>query len=47
MAGEEAVSNKQAILSDYVTGFPKESDMKIITGSINLRCQRVQKTQCF
>lgn len=37
MAGEEAVSNKQVILSDYVTGFPKESDMKIITGSINLK----------
>lgn len=37
MAGEEAVSNKQVILSNYVTGFPKESDMKIITGSINLK----------
>ncbi|KAJ4723811.1 2-alkenal reductase (NADP(+)-dependent) [Melia azedarach] len=37
MAGEEAVSNKQVILNDYVTGFPKESDMKITTGSIKLK----------
>ncbi|KAH9782653.1 NADP-dependent alkenal double bond reductase P2 [Citrus sinensis] len=37
MAGEEAVSNKQVTLNNYVTGFPKESDMKITTGSIKLK----------
>ncbi|KAH9726741.1 PKS ER domain-containing protein [Citrus sinensis] len=37
MAGEEGVSNKQVILSNYVTGFPKESDMKIITDTVLLK----------
>ncbi|KAK9205579.1 hypothetical protein WN943_015847 [Citrus x changshan-huyou] len=35
-AEQEAVSNKRVILSNYVTGFPKESDMKITCGSIKL-----------
>jgi hypothetical protein len=29
--GEEAVRNKQVILRDYVSGFPKESDMHVTT----------------
>ncbi|KAJ4723805.1 2-alkenal reductase (NADP(+)-dependent) [Melia azedarach] len=38
MANEGAsVSNKQVIFNNYVTGFPKESDMKITTGSIELK----------
>lgn len=38
MAGEEeAVSNKQVIFKDYVSGFPKESDMFLTTTSINLK----------
>ncbi|WCJ21855.1 Zinc-binding dehydrogenase family protein [Euphorbia peplus] len=28
--GEEVVSNKQVILKEYVTGFPKESDLQLI-----------------
>ncbi|KAF3451085.1 hypothetical protein FNV43_RR07174 [Rhamnella rubrinervis] len=37
--GEEVVSNKQVILKDYVSGFPKESDMYIKTSgsTINLK----------
>jgi NADPH-dependent curcumin reductase CurA len=35
--GEEAVRNKQVILRDYVTGYPKESDMYVTTGSIKLK----------
>ncbi|KAF5466145.1 hypothetical protein F2P56_016098 [Juglans regia] len=34
--GEE-VRNKQVLFRDYVTGFPKESDMYVTTGTINLR----------
>ncbi|GLT45562.1 hypothetical protein SLA2020_193860 [Shorea laevis] len=34
---EEVVSNKQVMLRDYVTGFPKETDMYITTTSIKLR----------
>ncbi|GKV51621.1 hypothetical protein SLEP1_g58256 [Rubroshorea leprosula] len=34
---EEVVSNKQVILRDYVTGFPKETDMYISTTSISLK----------
>ncbi|KDO37818.1 hypothetical protein CISIN_1g039200mg [Citrus sinensis] len=36
-AEQEAVSNKRVILSNYVTGFPNESDMKITSGSIKLK----------
>jgi NADPH-dependent curcumin reductase CurA len=36
MASEE-VSNKQVLLRDYVTGFPKESDMHVKTSSIKLK----------
>ncbi|KAK6914444.1 Alcohol dehydrogenase-like, C-terminal [Dillenia turbinata] len=35
MSGE--VSNKQIIFKDYVTGFPKESDMFLTTSSISLK----------
>ena len=34
--GEE-VSNKQVIFKDYVTGFPKESDMYVTTSTIKLK----------
>ena len=34
----EEVSNKQVILKDYVSGFPKESDMYLNTsGTIKLK----------
>lgn len=38
MANTEAstVTNKQIIFADYVTGFPKESDLKISTSTIDL-----------
>ncbi|KAG6668844.1 hypothetical protein I3843_01G193500 [Carya illinoinensis] len=35
--GGEEVRNKQVIFRDYVTGFPKESDMYVTTSTINLR----------
>ncbi|KAJ9178215.1 hypothetical protein P3X46_010115 [Hevea brasiliensis] len=35
-SGEE-LSNKQVILRDYVTGFPQESDMYVITGTAKLK----------
>ncbi|KDP35118.1 hypothetical protein JCGZ_10652 [Jatropha curcas] len=35
--GGELVSNKQVIFRDYVTSFPKESDMQVINGSIKLK----------
>ena len=38
VAGEE-VRNKQVILKDYVSGFPKESDMQVINGTIKLKLQ--------
>ena len=31
------VSNKQVILKDFVSGFPKESDMLITTSSVDLK----------
>ena len=31
------VSNKQVILKDFVSGFPKESDMLITTSSVELK----------
>ncbi|WCJ21851.1 Zinc-binding dehydrogenase family protein [Euphorbia peplus] len=34
---ELVVSNKQIIFKDYVSGFPKESDMQVTVSSINLR----------
>ncbi|KAF5942262.1 hypothetical protein HYC85_019904 [Camellia sinensis] len=36
VVGEE-VSNKQIILKEYVSGFPKESDMVVKTGSGTIR----------
>lgn len=33
----EEVSNKQVILKNYVTGFPKETDMEIINSTIKLK----------
>ncbi|XP_031395087.1 2-alkenal reductase (NADP(+)-dependent)-like isoform X2 [Punica granatum] len=35
MAGDQ-VRNKQVILRDFVEGFPKESDMYIVTGTVRL-----------
>ncbi|KAF7825936.1 2-alkenal reductase (NADP(+)-dependent)-like [Senna tora] len=35
--GEEVRKNKQVVLNDYVSGFPKESDMKFIEGTIELK----------
>ena len=35
VVGEE-VRNKQVILKDYVFGFPKESDMQVINGTVKL-----------
>ena len=37
MADGEAVSNKQVIFRDYVSGFPKESDMYVTTSTISLK----------
>ena len=31
------VKNKQVILKDYVSGFPKESDLNIISSTITLK----------
>ncbi|MED6179472.1 hypothetical protein PIB30_001235 [Stylosanthes scabra] len=31
------VKNKQVVLKDYVTGFPKESDMDLVEGTITLK----------
>jgi NADPH-dependent curcumin reductase CurA len=31
------VKNKQVILKDYVSGFPKESDMNIVDSTITLK----------
>ena len=40
--GEE-VSNKQVILRDFVTGFPKESDFHVRTSSICLKLPQSSK----
>ncbi|OMO50975.1 Alcohol dehydrogenase superfamily, zinc-type [Corchorus capsularis] len=37
------VSNKQVVIKNYVSGFPKESDMEIITGSIKLKVESGSK----
>uniref|UniRef100_A0A5B6YZS9 Putative 2-alkenal reductase (NADP(+)-dependent) n=1 Tax=Davidia involucrata TaxID=16924 RepID=A0A5B6YZS9_DAVIN len=37
MADGERASNKQIIFKDYITGFPKESDMILTTATINLK----------
>ncbi|KAJ4962912.1 hypothetical protein NE237_022851 [Protea cynaroides] len=37
MAKEDEVSNKQVILRDYITGFPKETDMDLTTETIKLK----------
>ncbi|WCJ21852.1 Zinc-binding dehydrogenase family protein [Euphorbia peplus] len=34
---EQVVSNKQIIFKNYVSGFPKESDMELTVSSINLK----------
>lgn len=33
---QRVISNKQVILKNYVTGFPKESDMDVTTSTIKL-----------
>ncbi|KAJ8615926.1 hypothetical protein MRB53_035298 [Persea americana] len=42
--GGEEVSNKQILLRDYVTGFPKESDMVLKTGTIQLKVPKGSKS---
>ncbi|KAJ0034227.1 hypothetical protein Pint_26230 [Pistacia integerrima] len=37
MAGSDEVSNKQVILKHYVTGFPKDSDMSVVTKTMKLK----------
>ncbi|XP_020531866.1 2-alkenal reductase (NADP(+)-dependent) isoform X8 [Amborella trichopoda] len=37
MASGEEVSNQQIILKNYVTGFPKETDMEVVSSSIKLK----------
>ncbi|KAF8391754.1 hypothetical protein HHK36_021988 [Tetracentron sinense] len=37
MAEGEEVGNKQILLRDYVSGFPKESDMALNSGTIRLK----------
>ncbi|KAK9288022.1 hypothetical protein L1049_016467 [Liquidambar formosana] len=37
MAKGEVVSNKQVILRHYAKGFPKETDLKVSTGTIHLK----------
>ncbi len=39
----DKVSNKQVIFKDYVTGFPKESDMYLTTASIKLEVPQGSK----
>ncbi|XP_059445404.1 2-alkenal reductase (NADP(+)-dependent)-like [Corylus avellana] len=36
-SGEEAVKNKQVIFRDYVSGFPKETDMEVSTTTVKLK----------
>ncbi|KAI5320873.1 PREDICTED: 2-alkenal reductase [Prunus dulcis] len=36
VGAEDVVRNKQVILRDYVSGFPKESDMQVTTGTTKL-----------
>ncbi|XP_043813059.1 2-alkenal reductase (NADP(+)-dependent) isoform X2 [Manihot esculenta] len=43
MGDEMIISNKQVVLKNYVTGFPQESDMEIITSSINLSVPEATK----
>ncbi len=35
--GVEEVRNKKVIFRDYVSGFPKESDMQVRTGTLKLK----------
>jgi len=35
--GEEVISNKQVILKDYVSGFPRESNLYLTTSNIKLK----------
>ncbi|KAJ4963390.1 hypothetical protein NE237_023329 [Protea cynaroides] len=44
MAKGEEVSNKQVILRDYVTGFPKETDMILTTKTIKLKVPEGSKS---
>ncbi|KAK2973765.1 hypothetical protein RJ640_002269 [Escallonia rubra] len=40
MAEGEEVKNKQVVLKDYVSGFPKETDMVLKTGTMRLKVPR-------
>jgi hypothetical protein len=45
--GGEVVSNKQVILRDYVSGFPKESDMYVTTaGTVKLKVPEGSNAAC-
>ncbi|KAF8388641.1 hypothetical protein HHK36_027318 [Tetracentron sinense] len=44
MVNAEEVSNKQIILRDYVSGFPKESDMDLKNSPIRLKVPEGLKT---
>ncbi|OMO79407.1 Alcohol dehydrogenase superfamily, zinc-type [Corchorus olitorius] len=43
MAEAVVVNNKQVVIKNYVSGFPKESDMEIITSSIKLKVEAGSK----
>ncbi|XVE80823.1 hypothetical protein DITRI_Ditri15bG0011500 [Diplodiscus trichospermus] len=40
---EVVVSNKQVVLKDHITGFPKESDMAIISNNVKLKVPACSK----
>jgi len=43
-SGNATVANKQVILRDYVTGFPKESDLIFTDSTIDLKIPEGSKT---
>lgn len=42
--GGSTVTNKQVILKDYVSGFPKESDFSFTTTTVELRVPEVSNS---
>ena len=47
VSGEEVISNKQVILKDYASGFPKESNLYLTTSNIKLQDFIVLSTEIF
>ena len=47
VGGEEVISNKQVILKDYVTGFPRESNLYLTTSNIKQQDFTVLPTEIF